>query len=534
MALPASQGSGLGGKYEPELSETEDDNLWASLLKEVAANKGTSLPRKSLLVLGDRDSGKTTLLAKLQGNEDPKKGSGLEFGYIEVRAEEDEEENEDLTLLNHWVLDGDLAHTNLLRFSLTEETVKETTVMICASLATPWDVKDQLEKWVKVLHDHLDSLHLTGHQVAQYRAAKQNRWDSYVEPGLDFLPGKFGIGSGPTSLGSPTTHQTPFPLTDLSPTEEAHGEDWEGVLTQNLGLDLVVVLTKTDAMTGLEAEHGLTDQHFDFIQQAARRFCLQYGASLFYTSVKEDKNCDLLYKYLVHQNYGLVPFTTPALVVERDALFIPAGWDSPNKVSILHENLFNFSPYQPWSEVIKSPYMKQTQSKQHKAKNMEVVAEKEQDFLARIAPFLMADSLQSQAELSRALVAGSRLGPAESVLKTPERRVVGSPGVHSALKRSEFGGVSANSKIAANDGAISNFFHALLNKKTATGLGTPPTAGLAPGTSSLLGTGYLEGTDLSSMTNNSLDTNGQTVLGKEGDQGLVNQIHPPGENQIRS
>ena len=35
-------------------------------------------------MLGDRESGKTTLLAKLQGNEDPKKGSGLEFGYIEV------------------------------------------------------------------------------------------------------------------------------------------------------------------------------------------------------------------------------------------------------------------------------------------------------------------------------------------------------------------------------------------------------------------------------------------------------------------
>ena len=38
-----------------------------------------------------------------------------------------------------------------------------------------------------------------------------------------------------------------------------------------------------------------------------RKFCLQYGASLFYTSVKEDKNCDLLYKYLVHRIFNL-PF----------------------------------------------------------------------------------------------------------------------------------------------------------------------------------------------------------------------------------
>ena len=36
---------------------------------------------------GDNESGKTTLIAKLQGNEDPKKGSGLEYAYIEVRDE---------------------------------------------------------------------------------------------------------------------------------------------------------------------------------------------------------------------------------------------------------------------------------------------------------------------------------------------------------------------------------------------------------------------------------------------------------------
>ena len=38
-------------------------------------------------ILGDKESGKTTLIAKLQGNEDPKKGSGLEYGYIDVRDE---------------------------------------------------------------------------------------------------------------------------------------------------------------------------------------------------------------------------------------------------------------------------------------------------------------------------------------------------------------------------------------------------------------------------------------------------------------
>ena len=38
-------------------------------------------------IVGDNESGKTTLIAKLQGNEDPRKGSGLEYTYIDVKDE---------------------------------------------------------------------------------------------------------------------------------------------------------------------------------------------------------------------------------------------------------------------------------------------------------------------------------------------------------------------------------------------------------------------------------------------------------------
>ena len=78
-------------------------------------------------------------------------------------------------------------------------------------------------------------------------------------------------------------------------------------------------------MAKLEKDHYYKEEHFDFIQQHLRKFCLQYGAALFYTSAKEDKNCDLLYKYLVHRIYGLV-FPTPALVVEKDAVFMYVHW----------------------------------------------------------------------------------------------------------------------------------------------------------------------------------------------------------------
>jgi GTPase SAR1 family protein len=63
-------------------------NCRSEILGEVQKQGTTKLPsNKNLLVLGDNSSGKTSLIAKLQGVEDPKKGSGLEYAYIDVRDE---------------------------------------------------------------------------------------------------------------------------------------------------------------------------------------------------------------------------------------------------------------------------------------------------------------------------------------------------------------------------------------------------------------------------------------------------------------
>lgn len=45
----------------------------------------------------------------------------------------------------------------------------------------------------------------------------------------------------------------------------------------------------------------------------------------------------MLYKYLVHRACNL-PFTTAAHVIERDSVFVPAGWDTEKKLDILKES----------------------------------------------------------------------------------------------------------------------------------------------------------------------------------------------------
>jgi len=81
------------------------------------------------------------------------------------------------------------------------------------------------------------------------------------------------------------------------------------------------------------------------------------GAALFYTSVKEKKNIDKLYKYIINKCYGY-PFTSPAAIVERDAIFIPTGWDNPKKADILVENLHRLKSTDNYSDVFVKPVVR--------------------------------------------------------------------------------------------------------------------------------------------------------------------------------
>lgn len=406
-----------------------DENLWTSILGEVQTKGSNKLPsNKSILVLGDNESGKTTLIAKLQGVEDPKKGSGLEYAYIDVR----DEYRDDQTRLGVWVLDGHPMYKQLLKFALPAEAIPNTLVMFVASMTTPWAILDQLQNWVSVLHDYLDSLKIPAETLQEYRQRIVKRWQEYVD-------------------------QTDDPDVDVRRTSRNLDDDADdiplsaGVLATNLGLDVVVVITKTDYMSTLEKENDYRDEHFDFIQQWIRRFCLQYGAGLFYTSAKEDKNCDLLYKYLTHRLYSL-PFRTPALVVEKEALLIPSGWDSMKKISIVCENLQSMKPDDYYRDVIAPPT-----SRKSGGRETEIVAEDEQVFLARMLLLLQ----QGHERTAAVQKTGARLQPSP-----------GQPSI-SPSKKVDTSKVST----ASGEGVLANFFNSLLHKKPGSP-GTP--AGVKP------------------------------------------------------
>ncbi|XP_075571020.1 cytoplasmic dynein 1 light intermediate chain 2 isoform X4 [Pelecanus crispus] len=345
---------GPGGAELPS-EEEEGQNLWSSILSEVSTRSRSKLPSgKNILVFGDDGSGKTTLMAKIQGAEHGKKGRGLEYLYLNIHDED-------------------------------RDVIKE--------------------------------------------------FQEYVEPeeGYQGSPQRRGPSSGQED------ERVSLPL-------------GENVLTHNLGIPVLVVCTKCDAVSVLEKEHDYREEHFDFIQSHIRRFCLQYGAALIYTSVKEEKNLDLLYKYIVHKTYGF-QFTTPALVVEKDAVFIPAGWDNEKKIAILHENFTTVKPEDAYEDfIVKPPVRKLVHDKELAAEDEQVFLMKQQSFLAK-----------QPATPTRASESPAR-GPAGSP-RTQGR--AGPANVPSASPITSVKKPDPNIKNnAASEGVLASFFNSLLSKKT--------------------------------------------------------------------
>uniref|UniRef100_A0A674NES9 Dynein light intermediate chain n=1 Tax=Takifugu rubripes TaxID=31033 RepID=A0A674NES9_TAKRU len=407
---------GAAGTGENNNEDEEGQNLWSSILSEVSTRSSSKLPSgKNILVFGEDGSGKTTLMAKLQGAEHNKKGRGLEYLYLSVH----DEDRDDLTRCNVWILDGDLYHKGLLKFAVSAQSLSDCLAVFVVDMSRPWIIMDSLQKWSSVLRDHVDKLKIEPDVLREMEQRMVKAFQEYSEPE--------DANSSSPQRRAPTAGEDEAVVLPLG----------ENTLTHNLGVPVLVVCTKCDAVSVLEKEHDYKEEQFDFIQSHIRRFCLQYGAGLFYTSVKEEKNLDLLYKYIVHKLYDF-QFTTSALVVEKDAVFIPSGWDNEKKIAILHENLSTVRPEDPFEDFITKPPVRKL------VHDKEINAEDEQVFL-----------MKQQSLLAKQPV-------------TPTRGAAVSHLTFLHVQNFEQAGFCSDSPAAgaANEGVLANFFNSLLSKKT--------------------------------------------------------------------
>ncbi|KAG8572880.1 hypothetical protein GDO81_012199 [Engystomops pustulosus] len=442
----SSFNAGYGNSHNGAAASEDEDgqNLWSSILSEVSTRSRSKLPSgKNVLVLGEDGAGKTSLIGKLQGIEEYKKGRGMEYLYINVH----DEDRDDQTRCNVWILDGDLYHKGLLKFAMDATSVKDTLVMLIVDMSRPWLALDSLQKWASVIREHMDKLKIPPEEMKEMEEKMVRSFQEYVEPGEEFP-------ASPQRRN--TTSQEDRDESVILPL----GED---TLTHNLGIPVVVVCTKCDAISILEKEHDYTDEHFDFIQSHIRKFCLQYGAALIYTSIKENKNIDIVYKYIVQQLYGF-PFNMPAVVVEKDAVFIPAGWDNDKKIGILHENFQTLKLEDTFEDIVtKPPVRKFVHEKEIVAEDDQVFLMKQQSQLAKQPP-----SNAGRPDASPRVPGGSPRTPSRSGTSN----VASVSPVPAGTKK-----IDPNMKAGTtSEGVLANFFNSLLSKKT----GSPGPGGTGP------------------------------------------------------
>ena len=198
----------------------------SEILRTVQSNNARKQQSsKNVLLLGDDGCGKSTLIARLQGMEDPlaavvqaraptsgndqsskdqsvrppQSGCALEYQAVDVK----DEYRETTTRLNIWTLDGDPLHSDLLRFSLhsgapssgpevfngtsnaskkasTERpevnlgeaaalTLESSVAVIVVSMQKPWLFVETVSHWLELLERHISRLKIPVDRLQQLK-----------------------------------------------------------------------------------------------------------------------------------------------------------------------------------------------------------------------------------------------------------------------------------------------------------------------------------------------------------------------------
>jgi dynein light intermediate chain 1 len=387
----------VGPMMQPQPKE-EGENSWTQMLAEIGSKPGSNI-QGSVIFLGDEYCGKTSLLhrmtKKLDHNQHLTYSSALEYSFLNIQSDYKDDSYayqlgssgaasfgpSDYVNLPVYLLNGRTQFAPLLKFAFPQQ-LNKCCIVLMASLLPPENILPSLEKWYKIIEEKINEIY----DKAEIEAGKQAQirfWQEYVEP-ID------------TSMH--IEHNSVEMDPTLLPPEP-------NILTHNCGAPIVVVLSKCDQY------NELTDDQLNRIQYHVRNFCISRGAALFYTSAKDDRNTQLLYKYLAHRVYNL-SFTTPAYIVERDSVFIPTGWDSSQKLEIVKEMLSDLKPPQPLNDDVRGSGA---------GKEAALPAEEdEQTFLARLQSMLNEPVNASPKREPTITTAHSSLTPQAASIAAPQ------------------------------------------------------------------------------------------------------------------
>jgi dynein light intermediate chain 1, cytosolic len=256
--------------------------------------------------------------------------------------------------------------------SISLPTLRNSLFLITLDWQKPQTFLEQLRTWIAIIRQTVVAglEQRNSRQKREQEAFLEEMKDalevyirSYTPPTGSSLPSLDAAGlsqvSGDSSLGSSSVPAI-VPVSAPSSLGQAGQQVLpleEGLLNDNLGVGIVVVLTKADTVAKLERDRNFKEEQFDYIQQVLRTICLKYGAALFSTAQSRPTSFAVLRQYLLHRLLSpslssstttRLPFPHAPATIEKDVLLVPSGWDSWGKIVALRDGFSPASTAQGW------------------------------------------------------------------------------------------------------------------------------------------------------------------------------------------
>uniref|UniRef100_A0A6U3CJL6 Dynein light intermediate chain n=1 Tax=Lotharella globosa TaxID=91324 RepID=A0A6U3CJL6_9EUKA len=310
-------------------------NTWEALLRRAIQRRVYT--DSTLIVLGDTNCGKSSLLKSFQGivrnQEHP---YVADYSYIKVKNRHEVDSDETLAHMAVWQLDKP-SRKELIPTFLKSSGLERAVFMVVLDLSQPWNIDESLKTWLKVAEDI--SKQLMKEMEDEEAKALKMKVSRYVQTFTD-VSMRDNTEAKDLNVLPGETKIDPY-MPDI-----------------NTGTPLIVVGAKGDYFSNYLQKSSTAGDRFEFASRRLRQAALKYGASLIFTSVAgEGTNMQLLQDYIFHRMYGfeMKQPANAACTVDSFGLYIPSGFDSIELIDTVRSEKSPFSDDMEFSKVYPNP-----------------------------------------------------------------------------------------------------------------------------------------------------------------------------------
>ncbi|CRG96610.1 dynein light intermediate chain 2, cytosolic, putative [Plasmodium gallinaceum] len=321
----------------------EKGSIYQSILKKLSLEKNEELENSHIIIFGNKDVGKSSLIQSLQrismngdiNNEElyqiKSRVLPLDYACLNIRNLEENNKVKDIKGYSHiWVLQHSSYISSLIKHMKKCKNIKKIVILICTDLFKPYNIISDLNNWIECLYILFEELH-SYYDLEVFNELKE-KLENYIYNYKKHMFEKKNKNKNDTY--------------DL---------DKKSLIKINLAFPIFFIICKSD---GYEILNNRTYQgYIDVIISYLRNLAINYQASIIFCNTinkKEPKNIDILYKYIMHRIYNF-SFNENAILDDYEKIFIPSGYDDQELINESIKNTFveNFS--KPYDSIIIKP-----------------------------------------------------------------------------------------------------------------------------------------------------------------------------------